>query len=388
MSYEKWEIAKNKKLIRENYFKGEENYDHFLKNTTLNLYDDIRGDKDDSKSVIHYFDTNNIVWHKNGGEPTGSTISSQVACLNHLFPIRNNYEAVREMVKNIDSRFEDVLEVKCGDVEEKEKTYIAFEVIGKNNLLDERGRKRGMVCTSIDALIRAKEKEGEICIILIEWKYTESYNRREDKSDEGKTGKNRMQRYNKLIQKSLSLIPLCEMDMSDDYYGGAKEYKGSVYYQEPFYELMRQTLWAELFIGRIENDTAKISGEEPIKASDYFHLLVVSNDNKALLDMGFDGVGNTMEETWRNCLTEKGKKRFKIMSPEELFEPFIKQEASIKIPDDFIGYLKTRYWRNDLKKDFESAVNKTKELVNHRDCKDGTKGWAKIFKVPNLNKKI
>ena len=60
----------------------------------------------------------------------------------------------------------------------------AFEfALDNEKLLGEtdEGAKRGAMCTSIDAMIRA-QKDDKIWFIPIEWKYTETY-KREDKTN-------------------------------------------------------------------------------------------------------------------------------------------------------------------------------------------------------------
>ena len=58
--------------------------DFVLKDPTLNLWAGIRDD------AINYFSRNNIIWWMGDekSEPTGHLLSSQVACLNHLYFIR------------------------------------------------------------------------------------------------------------------------------------------------------------------------------------------------------------------------------------------------------------------------------------------------------------
>jgi hypothetical protein len=58
--------------------------------------------------------------------------------------------------------------------------YVACEWIGAKNYLKERvppsgARTRGANCTSVDAAIMFERTDGKRQIVLIEWKYTESY---------------------------------------------------------------------------------------------------------------------------------------------------------------------------------------------------------------------
>ena len=62
-------------------------YYFVLNNSDNNIYQPIL------KTVKEYFKNNNISWWK-GTEPTGHTLSSQISCINHLFPLRNDKNAV------------------------------------------------------------------------------------------------------------------------------------------------------------------------------------------------------------------------------------------------------------------------------------------------------
>lgn len=123
-----------------------------------------------------------------------------------------------------------------------------------------------------------------------------------------------MRRYSALTDASLQLKSL------DSYYG-------SIYYQEPFYQLMRQTLWAE--------NVVKLK-EENLKADNYMHIHVIPSDNKDLLAKKYSVSGMGMEETWRSMLSEQSK--YIIVDPQKLLEP-IKD----KYPE-LASYLKKRYW--------------------------------------------
>lgn len=63
-----------------------------------NLYDPIR------KEAIEYFERYDIAWWKQFEDryfPTGHLLSSQIHCLNHLFTIIKNLEAVLAMIQPI-----------------------------------------------------------------------------------------------------------------------------------------------------------------------------------------------------------------------------------------------------------------------------------------------
>ena len=79
-------------------------------------------------------------------------------------------EKVLAMLNGVRDEFAKVLEVECDFPPHQ---YIGFEVVSKNDFLNEGTSTRGSNCTSVDALIRAEHKDGSIWLIPIEWKYTE-----------------------------------------------------------------------------------------------------------------------------------------------------------------------------------------------------------------------
>ena len=292
------------------YFMGKPR--HFvLKDGMNNLYEPIRND------VIRYFKDNKISWW-GGDKPSGHTLSSQIACLNHLFAIMGDKEAVLAMLNGVRDEFKEVLSVQCDAAPQ----YIGFEVVSEEDPLNEKTSTRGSNCTSVDAFIYAKHKDDSIWLIPIEWKYTEHYanldksnedRQGEEKGSNGK-GQERVRRYSALTDASLQLKSL------DSYYG-------SIYYQEPFYQLMRQTLWAE--------NVVKLK-EEKLKADNYMHIHVIPSANKDLLDKKYSVSGMGMEETWRSMLTNQSK--YIIVDPQKLLEPI-----KAKYPE-LASYLKKRYW--------------------------------------------
>ena len=73
-----------------------------------NLYPAIRED------AIKYYDYNSIKWwslegcNEDGTNPPTHVLSSQVCCINHLFPTRQDYDAVLAIAKAIDPDFTEV----------------------------------------------------------------------------------------------------------------------------------------------------------------------------------------------------------------------------------------------------------------------------------------
>jgi len=275
------------------------------------------------KEVEPYFKKNDISWW-GGQRPTPHTLSSQIACLNHLYPIRNDKNEVLKIAQIICPEITDVLEIKT---DKFQPAYIAFEAISEVDYLNETesGKPtRGSHCTSVDALIYAKHKNGKNYLLPIEWKYTEHYNNadksHEDRKGEpkGKNGKGqeRLSRYSDLINNSKQLKKY------DDY-------KGSVYFFEPFYQLMRQSLWAEQMIAH--------RNSEKISAENFIHTHIIPRENNNLLGKKYSCSGNDMETTWRKHLKDQSK--YKIISPDELLANIdTKKYADLK------NYLQKRYW--------------------------------------------
>ena len=294
-------------------FRGKE-YPHILKDGKYNLYAPIR------EGAMEYFKNNEISWWA-GFMPTGNILSSQMACLNHLFAIKNDQEAVLAILNGVKNEFIEVLPIPS----DKEPAYIAFEIVSDKDHLNEKMSSRGSNCTSIDAFIYARHKSGALWLIPIEWKYTEHYGN-EDKSNESREGEatgtngkgmERMSRYNDLISSSKQLKSL-------------DEYKGSLYYYEPFYQLMRQTLWAENVI--------KNKADERLKADDFLHIHVIPSENDELLKKNYKVSGKGMEESWREMITDQEK--YIIVDPQKLLQP-----VCCKYPE-LAEYLKLRYWNS------------------------------------------
>ena len=124
-----------------------------------------------------------------------------------------------------------------------------------------------------------------------------------------------MKRYTDLINNSAQLKSL-------------PEYKGSIYYYEPFYQLMRQTLWAEQMLANKDS--------ESIKADHYLHIHVIPKADTDLLNKQYRVSGKNMEDTWREMITDQSK--YVIVDPADLMKPIEKSYPEL------FQYLSTRYW--------------------------------------------
>lgn len=310
MSYKNSQYERVKKLIENSKIFNNDSgngkfrnkhYEFVLSNSNNNLYDPVQ------ENIQAYFKNNHITWWN--GELTNHSLSSQVACLNHLFPIRENKNSVLSMVRNF---YPDIVDVLIIPTDKYKPAYIQFEAVSNVDHLNEKNLTRGRNSTSIDALIYGEHKDGKKILIVLEWKYVELYGN-EDKAS-GKSGETRKKRYNGLIDSSQQLE-------TESY---------NTFYYEPFYQLMRQTLWAEQMIAQ--------SKDEIIKVDDYIHIHVIPRENKELLDKKYAPSGKNMEETWRSLIKDQSK--YKIITPKDLFEPITSVEEYGKL----MNYLEERYW--------------------------------------------
>lgn len=304
MTYKNDQQKHGVKLIREGFFDDDggavfmgKSRAFVLQDGIHNLYPAIRDD------VLAYFKQNGVKWW-GGNYPTGHVLSSQIACLNHLFPIRQDKSAVLKLLAAVSPDFVDVLPVA-----EHLEGYIQFEAVGGNtNLLHEGANTRGSYCTSVDALIYALHRDGRRFLVPIEWKYVESYGN--DNKSVGKKGDTRLSRYLGLISKSEYL----------------NESALDCCWYEPFYQLMRQTLWSEQLL------INKIPG---LEADDYLHIHVIPDENVELLNKLYPCSDKGMEETWRSCLVSQDK--YIVVSPAKLWSEQSKNSEIYK-------YLNQRYW--------------------------------------------
>jgi len=263
------------------------------------------------EGAIEYFKKNAIVWWPGSAEPTGHLLSSQVACVNHLFFLRNDEFAALKILKGIDKDFVKV----CADFE---GGYVGFEVVSKGSYLNEvtqgKAQTRGANCTSIDAMMCGVKEDGTKVQVLIEWKYTEFYPKNCMAS--GSSGETRKGRYNSLIKAPES--PFIDgLDLDNLYY-------------EPFYQIMRQTLLAWQMTKNKERE---------LNADDWLLVDVIPENNKYLRERVHapDLPDGDMHKAWEMVLKEPQK--YRMMTPMDLLRPLNNE----KNYEEVLNYLNKRY---------------------------------------------
>jgi hypothetical protein len=134
----------------------------------LNLLADVRAD------ALSLFAELGIPWHAGVDDgPSNHLLSSQVQCVNALAPMMADPERVRRAFGDL-LGIGEVLEIEPG-------RHLTFEYIGPTDYFGEalgRQRVRGSQCTSVDAAFLHVARDGVRELVLVEWKYTESYGAR------------------------------------------------------------------------------------------------------------------------------------------------------------------------------------------------------------------
>lgn len=301
-------------------------YEHILKEgkEDKNLFADIR------EKVKTYFTENGKSFWR-GKKVPSNTLSSQVSCLNHLFSICENEKAVKDVMQNFvgDRITIESMEEVPSKREVDDCQYIAFEMVSDEDRLNEETLTRGSSCTSIDTLAIAKATDGKKYLLVIEWKLAENDSgnkapneKTSTKEKEIERGEKRTDKYTPLINENESIKNIDEKPKSN---------LNSSIFHLPFYQLMRQTLWASL-------------NKKDFKADDYFHIHVVPSYNP-MRTKKYACVENArgVEEAWKKHLTDCGKEKYIMVDPKQVVEALENSEEK----DTFSGlidYLNKRYY--------------------------------------------
>ena len=275
-----------------------------LSNPMLNLWDGIRED------VLEYFRENKITWWPGQAAPTGHLLSSQIACLNHLYALRQRKDCADSILQNVSDTLSESVFVDSG--------FVEFEKNGASPLGKEKSCHRGSHSTSIDGFMMARNKKGEKVLVLIEWKYTESYPSKSLLLSD--SGTNRLDVYRELLEDPHS--PVITTNPEDLFY-------------EPYYQVMRQTLLGWTMVRNREYD-----------ATDWLHVHVIPKENREMRERitSPNLQGTTFEESWKAQLRNPDK--YIVMTPEEFMSPI----TGLQDTRSWMDYLQQRYWTGGTNK--------------------------------------
>lgn len=253
-----------------------------------NLFSGIR------ESVQSYFASQRIKWHDGqNGKPSNHLCSSQVCCMNFLFPFVDQPRALAVVLRPVFRDIQKMLPIENGQ-------YVACEWIGMENYLCEKirpgaTRTRGANFTSADAAVMFERTDDKRQIVLIEWKYTESCTGAS--LEQAESGTDRTAIYRKTFEREdcpidKSLLPTFEC-----------------LFYEPFYQFMRQQFLAHEIERAHELEADEVSVLHVAPARNCEFQKVTSPDLRAL--------GDTATGIWKKLVTPPD--RFISVSTEQLF---------------------------------------------------------------------
>ncbi|MDK3258965.1 PGN_0703 family putative restriction endonuclease [Blastococcus capsensis] len=225
-----------------------------------------------------------IPWHAGIGRGPGNhLLSSQVQCVNALMPMV-------EDPSRLAAAFAAVLDV--GEVLEIEPgRFLTFEYIGPEDFFGEAPggeRIRGAHCTSVDAAFLHRAADGARELVLVEWKYTESYRVR---TPDAARDEIRRARYAEAVN-----------DPTGPVRGDRLAFE--LLLDEPFYQLTRQQLLAHALEQSGVADRVRV-------------VLVLPPENEAyqqsLARPEHRALGATVSEAWHQLL--RTPDRFATLDP-------------------------------------------------------------------------
>ena len=286
-----------------------------------NLFEDIR------RGALNYFEnppgplggSAPIPWHDGGSRlPSTHLCDSQVCCVNFLFPFRFNEAAATALLR---LAFDDCF---CAvPVQPDTEGLVEFEWLGDPaiDLLGEGSpRQRGAHATSMDVAMCFCDRGRKRHLVLIEWKYTESYRRSEllgaGKFGNSPDGAKRRIRYEHLFSAPDS--PIDHGRVTFDELGF-----------EPFYQFLRQQLLAQAL--EPEFSTARV-----------LHIAPRGNVDFALVTperLRRENPNSSATNVWFGLLRVPG--RFASAHTEDLFGPLINSPPAGL--ERWAEYLRDRY---------------------------------------------
>jgi len=234
--------------------------------------------------ALQLFADEAVQWHAaTPAGPGNHLLSSQVQCVNALGQMVEDPTRLQMAFGLAGS---EVLQIEAG-------RFLTFEYIGPTDFFGEVRsgvRTRGAHCTSVDAAFLHRRPDGLVELVLVEWKYTESYSLRrpEPAKDE-----ERRRRYESAL-------------LADDSPVRSDLLPFHLLLDEPLYQRVRQQLLAH------ELEKARAHGADIVRV-----VHVLSPDNvayqRSLVREQSRALGSTVEEVWRRLLMRPD--RFSSLDP-------------------------------------------------------------------------
>lgn len=261
-------------------------------------YADLNLLKDTRAIALDVFAELQIPWHAGVGDgPSNHLLSSQVQCVNALAP------AVRDPTRLV-SAFGASLGVRQVLQIEPDRS-LTFEYIGPRDYFNEcpgEQRVRGARCTSLDAAFLHRAADGLSELVLIEWKYTESYRTRVPDPERDEV---RRRRYSTALLDPAGPVrdDVLPFDLLLD---------------EPLYQLVRQQLLAHA----LEQDHAE--GADRVRV---VHIAPAGNTGYqlSLRRPEHQAVGRTVREVWQRLLRRPD--RFVSLDGAMFLDPAVTSEV-------------------------------------------------------------
>jgi len=221
-----------------------------------------------------------IPWHASvDGGPSNHLLSSQVQCVNALTQmVSDPTRLVRAFGELLG--LAEVLEIEPG-------RYLTFEYIGPEDFFGEapRGsRVRGAHCTSVDAAFLHRGLDGVVELVLVEWKYTESYRVRPPDPAKDEV---RFKRYGEAVADPEGPVRADLLSFEH-------------LLDEPFYQLVRQQLLAHAL---------EKSGAEGASRVRVLHVLPHWNEayQHSLARPEHRAIGESVSDVWQRVLRRKDR---------------------------------------------------------------------------------
>jgi hypothetical protein len=234
-----------------------------------------------------------IPWHGGGPGPSNHLLSSQVQCVNALGQMVSDPQRIK-LAFGEQLGTDEVLEIEL-------RRFLTFEYIGDTDYFDEAPggeRVRGARCTSVDAAFLHRTVEGVVELVLVEWKYTESYRPRTINRAKDAT---RWERYGAALTAPDGPVRADVLSFDD-------------LLDEPLYQLMRQQLLAHELEKHHAHDADRVRVVHVLPAANVAYQRSLHRPAQCAL-------GATVSEVWQQLLRHPD--RFVSMDGSMFLDPAI-----------------------------------------------------------------